>query len=333
VKATRVVMARAWLSEVIATLSLAEAHVREMRRQRKSPALGYETVNGHTYAASDPEPLPEGVAAWPIVSAYVPVRDVWRATGLGIAGVVRQRPDGAHESAFFMLDLYDHGLLGAFGKSGTLAEIDGLLVSSSSHLPPFERGLVELAAEFAWGARMFARSHGVEFPPAMERHFALMPRPEGASRGWLRRFAGPGGLTPLDLVRVLRENPPPEAVPEGKELVVPTEATFSSTDMERALVALRGTTPEFLASGSGESEVFTWERPDSLGRLNPLRLLGGRKTAGSVRVRSGRIVAQAQALSLMARLIVRLRKVVPGLCLEDCRWTTHRELDRRASAS
>ena len=42
---------------------------------------------------------------WPIERVYVPVADVWRATGMGSAAVVRRRPDGRIAHSAFLLKL------------------------------------------------------------------------------------------------------------------------------------------------------------------------------------------------------------------------------------
>src|SRR5688572_12457832 len=74
---------------------------------------------------------------WPVVGAYVPMEDCWRATGLGTAGVVRQRPDGKLITAFFNLSLIDGGLGGMFGKDETdRAEIADMLDSLRFQIPP-----------------------------------------------------------------------------------------------------------------------------------------------------------------------------------------------------
>src|SRR5262249_16694975 len=49
--------------------------------------------------------LPPAAAEWPIARAYVPVSDVWRATGFGTAGIVRRQPDGRHTLAMFTIKL------------------------------------------------------------------------------------------------------------------------------------------------------------------------------------------------------------------------------------
>lgn len=308
------------------------------KREERRAELGrrdhatYEVVTDHTYATNVSSEVWSGdVAAWPVVRAYVPVRDVWRATGLGLAGVVRQQPDGRHASAFFMLELSDLGLKGAFGnRDESLDDIDRVLASTADECPPAELGPVELAAEFAWGARALASAQGAEFPPAIDRFFALMPQPRGTPRDWKARFTGPGGLTPAELVRVVRENPPPDDLPAGKEQVLLTEATFSIDDGQKAVADLRRARPEFAYEGrDGGADQFNWTRKPS--GWSPLDLFARRQVIGSVRVAEGRLVAEAATLTMAAKLIARLRETVgAGLRLEDCRWTGQRALLRTA---
>src|SRR4051812_14575061 len=61
--------------------------------------------------------LPPGAEGWTIVRSYVPVRDIWVATGLGSGGIIRQQPDGRYASAFFSLELLNHGLQSMWGKA------------------------------------------------------------------------------------------------------------------------------------------------------------------------------------------------------------------------
>jgi hypothetical protein len=137
------------------------------------------------------EPLPAGVESWPIVHAYVPARNVWEATGLGTAGVIRQQPDGRCSSAFFVIGLLEHGLRMAFGdRDKTLAEIEESLVRLRDNFPFCEEGPVELAASFAWGARALSEAEGYFFP---ERD----PAQVGPGLG----FGGGGGLEDLHRLR------------------------------------------------------------------------------------------------------------------------------------
>jgi hypothetical protein len=276
------------------------------------------------------EPLPPGVENWPIVRAYVPARNVWEAAGLGTAGVVRQQPDGRCASAFFVIELLEHGLRMAFGdRDETLAEVEENLARLRDNFPLCEEGPVELAASFAWGARALADAEGYAFPERdLQRFYGLMPRPPGSHRDWVAKLVGTGGLTPQELVRVVRSNPQPDDLPEGKEVLILTEMTFGVADGGSALAALRRASPEFEDEGrDGVAEVFIWTRPYPKGHSSPLSSLGGRQILGNVRVAGNDVVADARTLSMAARLIARLHDLLgTGLHLLGSRWTGTKDL-------
>ncbi|HTP24304.1 MAG TPA: hypothetical protein VMK12_01425 [Anaeromyxobacteraceae bacterium] len=282
------------------------------------------------------EPLPPGVETWPIVRAYVPSRNVWEATGLGTAGVVRQQPDGRYVSAFFVVELLEHGLKGAFGgRDETLAKIEEDLVHLSDNFPICEEGPVELAASFAWGARALADAEGYPFPARdTDRFYGLMPRPPGSHGDWVAKLVGPGGLTPQDLVRVIRANPQPDDLPDGKEVVILTEMTFAIPDAGVAVDALRRASPEFHHDGrAGGADAFTWTRPYPRDHGSPLSSLGGRQILGSVQVRNRELVADAKTLSMAAKMVGRLERLLDGrLDLQGSRWMGMQNLLAREEA-
>ncbi|HET6414574.1 MAG TPA: hypothetical protein VFG53_21170 [Anaeromyxobacter sp.] len=275
-------------------------------------------------------PLPADVEAWPIVRAYAPVKNVWETTGCGTAGVVRQQPDGRYASAFFVIELLGHGLWGAFGgKDETLAKVDEDFARLGDNFPLCEEGPVELAASFAWGARAFSDAEGYSFPQRdLDRFYGLMPQPAGSQRSWVEKLVGAGGLTPEGLVRVIRANPQPDDLPDGKEIVILTEMTFGIPDPDRALAAVQRASPEFEPEGvDGEAEVFTWTRPYPKSHWSPLSALGGRQILGSVRVTDRELVADAKTLSMAAVLVGKLHRMLGGeLRLKESRWKGMQEL-------
>lgn len=271
------------------------------------------------------EPLPPGVETWPVVRAYVPARNVWEATGLGTAGVVRQQPDGRFASAFFVVELLEHGLRGAFGgMDETLAKIEEDLVHLSDNFPLCEEGPVELAASFAWGARALSEAEGCPFPAQeADRFYGLMPRPQGSNRDWVAKLVGPGGLTPQGLVRAIRANPQPDDLPEDTEIAIVTEMTFEIPDARAALGALRRAGAEFQHEGrDGDADVFSWTRPTPKGHWSLLCSPGGRQILGGVRVSGREVVAGAKTLSMAAKLVGKLQRLLGGgLRLQASRWT------------
>jgi hypothetical protein len=124
------------------------------------------------------------IRQWPIVRAYVPVEDVFRATGFGSAGVVRQQPNGKLRYSFFLFGLLDEGITSIFGKEDTTQdEIDGLLKRLGTGIPPFQFGAAELAARYIWGAQTLSFDHGFDAIPESARYFALVPALSG-TRNW-----------------------------------------------------------------------------------------------------------------------------------------------------
>ena len=144
---------------------------REDRRRALRDAVAQPTrlyADCRVFAANSGEPLPSDVETWPIVRAYVPARNVWEATGLGTAGVVRQQPDGRHASAFFIVELLEHGLRGAFGgRDETLAKVEEDLRPPERQLPGLRGG--------ARGAGCLVR---VGSPRARGRRGLPLPAPD-----------------------------------------------------------------------------------------------------------------------------------------------------------
>src|SRR5882672_2795082 len=60
--------------------------------------------------------------SWPIVRAYVPMQDAWKASGCGTAGIVRRQPDGGLTYSIFTIELSKGGLTGAFGAENKTEE-------------------------------------------------------------------------------------------------------------------------------------------------------------------------------------------------------------------
>jgi hypothetical protein len=310
----------------------------ERRRAQRDAVAQLTPVRAdcRVFATNGSEPLPPDVETWPIVRAYVPARNVWEATGLGTAGVVRQQPDGRYASAFFIVELLEHGLKGAYGgRDETLAKVEEDLVNLSDNFPVCEEGPVELAASFAWGARALADAEGYAFPARdADRFYRLMPRPAGSHRDWVAKLVGPGGLTPQELVRVIRANPQPDDLPDGKEVVILTEMSFAIPDGGVAVDVLRRASPEFHHDGRDrDADAFTWTRPYPKDHESPLRPLGGRQILGNVQVSGRELVAEAKTLSMAARLVGKLQRLLDGgLHLQGSRWMGMQDLLVREEA-
>src|SRR5436305_628633 len=80
---------------------------------------GEQIIGGQFISNLDvAEHLPPDRLSWPVVRAYVPLRESWLATGHGTAGVIRRRPDGKWATAFFPISLLRSGITSMFGKNG-----------------------------------------------------------------------------------------------------------------------------------------------------------------------------------------------------------------------
>lgn len=248
-------------------------------------------------------------AIWPVVRAYVPLRDAWQASGYGTAGVIRVGPNGQAAASFFVLNLSQQGITSMFGQDvDSLTAATKLLTGAQGLVPPYEEGPVELAAEYVYGAWALAEESGASWPPGQTAQFlALMPRPEGGRAQWLARLTEAGGLTPPELLRTLHENPEPEGIPASQERMFPTTMTFA---LEHSTGEhLRSAAPAFrFERMDGEIERYDWTREYPKGHWSGRK---GRQVIGHVLVRPGELVARAFTLSMAARLVGEL-KVLMG---------------------
>src|ERR1700728_2138566 len=86
---------------------------KDSRNRQQQWDLKRREIRSASYCAESRESLPLAmgdVRSWPIVHAYVPIPDVFRATGFGSAGIIRARPDGKWISAYFAIGLLDEGI-------------------------------------------------------------------------------------------------------------------------------------------------------------------------------------------------------------------------------
>lgn len=287
-----------------------------VRRQEKGPGMAGKRKS---FKRSG---LRTDVLSWPVVRAYVPDRDAWRATGLGTAGVVRERPDGRWGYSFFFISLLDNGIVMMFGKDSTARAFDKEINEIRDMGPPFEDGTIELVSDYVWGAYALAKKHGMWWGSDAERYLCMVPRPSGNRQQWLNRLIGPGGLTPEGLVKVVRENPQPEDLPEGKEIAIFTEMSFRIEDEREVIAKLREHVPDFTPCGrEGNEECFTWTREYPPDHWSPLASLGGRQVLGDIRVKPGQLIAEAKTLSMACRLVFLLKNILEGkLVLEKTTW-------------
>ncbi|MHB1843338.1 MAG: hypothetical protein ACYCWW_00705 [Deltaproteobacteria bacterium] len=99
--------------------------------------------------------------------------------------------------------------------------------------------------------------------------------------------------------------------------------TFSIGDAERVRRKLRRAAPTFAPKGSdGADERFAWTRNDPKDHWSPLWPFTRRPILGSLRVGPRPLVAEAQTLSMAARLADTVRRLLgEAAWLEQARWT------------
>jgi hypothetical protein len=302
---------------------------KEYDRKRRAAAKPPVTAGGEPSVDSK-------MKTWPIVRAYVPVEDVFRATGFGSAGIIRARPDGKWFSSFFEISLLDEGIQIMFGKdAGDESEHDELLNAIRSQMPPMEPGPAELAARYIWGAYALGLAADYEYDAKMKaRYLGLVPMLSGKPAWWLQQFIGPQGLASPGLVRFLEEHPVPDDIPEDKEILVLTQATFACADTKAIRAELSRREPEFNSDSEEEgAEFFTWSREYPKKHWSPLSRLGGRQILGAVEVHDDHVVAESKVLSMTAILIGKLKDAFgDGIRLTETTWKGSEDLIREAQA-
>lgn len=269
--------------------------------------------------------------SWPVVHAYVPMWDAWRVSGLGTAGIVRERPDGHLTYSFFTINLLEDGINLMFGKTSTAQEFDEMIECMRDQIPPFEDGAVKLVSDYVWGAHALSEEHDVMWDEAdVNQYLRLVPKPPGNRQQWLERLIGPNGLTPRGLVEVIRNNPQPEDLPEGREIAIFTEMSFHIEDEREVFAELRKHEPDFKYCGrEGDEKHFDWTREYPPDHWSPLASLGGRQILGHISVRPDRLIAEARTLSMACRLTYLLKNILAEkLTLDKTTWTELQDILR-----
>jgi hypothetical protein len=303
------------------------------QKRRESRLLSTNAV----LIKTDPTGLEAEAKKWPVIQAFVPVRDVFQATGFGTAGVIRLRPDGKWITSYFSISLADQGITMMYGKDSTNErENREFLESLTDGMPPMEPGPVELTSRYVWGAFALGESEGYSFADTRsKRYLDMVPPLSGKRAWWLQQFKGPHGLAAPELVRFVNENRPPVDVeiPDDKEVIVFTAARFAISDPAAVTRQLKARSPEFtLDSEPGEpTHNFNWSREYPKNHWSPLRLLGGRQNLGSVEVGPDYLIANSKTLSMTAVLLAKLkRQFGDAIHLTGTTWKSTDDLIREA---
>jgi len=259
--------------------------------------------------------------AWPIVRAYVPVKDAWRVSGCGTAGIVRKQPDGALTYSIFNIELTKGGLTGALGaENKSLQEIDEALSGMAELVPAFEDGDADLMARYVWGAYAMSIDEGAQWPSELKtRHLGLLPPMAGTKNWWLEQFVHQ--MMPWKLHEFAMEVLDAAETPSDKEIAVAVWMEFDLEDTDQLLETCRSNPDDFRKTeGLDGVANFAWimERRYPPYNRVPHFLIG---------IVPGKVLGHAPSLSMASRLVMALRKVTGGkIALQRVDWGDASEL-------
>jgi hypothetical protein len=273
---------------------------------------------------------------WPVVRAWAPWRDAWAATANGTAAILRRRPDGGEAFAFFTLSMMEDGLTTAADKlDAAPGEFEKLLKQLGDSVPPFEEARPDVASAFVWGGYAAAIEAGLQWDrvPGIKQALALVAKPPGKPHTWADMMWEDS--ISEDLQQVILSSPGPDEVPEGKEVMILTTATFDIDDPARAAEVLRAAAPEVVHDGRrGDAELFSLTREYPKRHWSPLAKLGGRQVIAHVEVSLNAsepyLIVEGKTLSMTCVVMQRLRVLLGDgtFRLADVEWTTAEDLAR-----
>lgn len=252
--------------------------------------------------------LPDGVQGWPVEKAFIPIADIWRATGVGTVGIIRRGPNGNCWTCFTPIQMNMGGIQSFSADAdkplqNVLDFFDNAI--SAAHLPPAEEGTAELAARYLWGAYAWGLEQGDTWPPGTRKKFLnLFPTLAGSKDDWLRQFIKADPLVPANFLNALRRFRGPDDLPEGKEVVVTTLMLMDLPNPANALAALRSKPGDFQElAAEGATSVFHW--------IKERRAAPGKKVAhGAIRIDAAEMLLEGPTLSAAAELAMRVRETV-----------------------
>jgi hypothetical protein len=275
--------------------------------------------------------LEQNTSSWPVIKAYAPIPEVWKATGNGTAGVIRQQPNGQYALASFHLMMLEGGIHAAAGKNdASLEDLEAFHRDVRENIPPYQEDTLATVSEYVWGAWAFGREYGYTFPAGkLDAYLSLIPKPPGREELWKKRLVGLGGRTPSGLLSVVRECFQLSVELEvDKELPVITTSYFIHPDHKRLREALRQTHPLVYFEPDEEGNVIeiTREYPDS----HAMATSGERQPIARVALQTkNEVLVQFATLSMGARAIEVLQNICGGvLRYQRSEWhnPNHRQL-------
>jgi hypothetical protein len=292
---------------------------RREKRKARRPRAKHLTSRGAGPTTHPP------YLTWPVVRCYVPLADVWHASGFGSAGVIRQRPEGDGKliSAFFEFSLIDGGLKGMIGKDETTdAEEREFLDSLKDLTPRMQPGSLNDLSRFVWGAYGMSLENDYVWPKdQLGRYLNMVPKLSGTPHWWAQQFVQ---MAPPELWNVVSSLPDDIDVPENQELAVFNEVIFhldgDHADAVRKLAARR---PEFaIVDEAPQRVMFDWSREYPKNHWSPLRLVGGRQSLGSVLIEPQQLSISTKTLSMAAVLVGKLKGLFgEAMAFKAGEWT------------
>jgi hypothetical protein len=275
---------------------------------------------------------------WPVQRTWGPWRDAWAATGNGTAAILRRRPDGREAWAFFTLNMMEDGLTSAAEKADAEpGEFEGMLAQLADSIPPYQEAPLDVVSAFVWGGYAAAIDAGREWDRVrgIKPALAQVPKPPGKPHAWADMMWEDS--IDEELQQIILTSPGPDEIPEGKEVMILTTATFDVDEPARAADVLRRATPEVVHDGrEGDVEHFSLTREYPKRHWSPLARLGGRQVIGHVEVgldaRDPHLVVEGKTLSMTCVVMQRLRRLLGdgAFRLTDVEWRTADELARRS---
>jgi len=262
--------------------------------------------------------------SWPVVAVSAPTVLVWQVSGGGTVIVRREHPNGGQVAFIGIVELARDGLcdLMATGIQPP-AQIDDALEQLRPHFPPFAESTLARASDLLWGGWAVADLAGESWPPGTWLHLAGFPKPPGTPLDWHQRLIGAGGRTP-DLLAALTAAMPDKKLPDGRELVVFTEATLTTTTSPSDVIARLQARPDRLhdLGPTDGGHHFSMFNPYGAGHLTPLSALPGATQAlASITVWPDHLTVEASTLNRAGRAVELLTHATGGAVgLADVRW-------------
>lgn len=188
---------------------------------------------------------------WPIKEVFIPLKAIWDIAGVGMVGVVQEQPDGLFSLTAFQLRLISRGLESiAFYSDLTREELEQKLAAMQNNYPYAEKGSLEQAAPYIWGAYVLRDRKMGAYPQYFDDCLQLIPRPQGSEEDWLDYLLEE--LLNPELSRILADSGI-SYHPDEQEAIVATVIGYSLSAPAQVLKMFERLPEQFdVKAGSGE---------------------------------------------------------------------------------